>query len=136
MKNIEAINAIGMRLTKKSFSPLALAEYILYQGGMDTEPLTKNDLISLMEETFNGNWDNVAFSFSELASYYQVPEKSLNDYDVVAWCFVSLVIGETCRRDLTDWRSQFHCLMNGFQKLSNKLEFDEALYILRHTFAE
>lgn len=129
---IDALRSIWVRLIKKDFDPLILANVIIEDGGLDMEPLTQADLVSLMEGTFKGNWRSVRFSFSEQLNCYATSE--LNHYQVIAWCFVVLVIGEVVRKAETDWELHLASVARGFDRVTRVLQYEEFTLVLKVAF--
>jgi len=135
MKPVDIISKIWLRLTAEPFTESAFADQLIHDGGIDVDPLTKDDFIRLIKGSFTGDWKNVAFTSAEMLSSYSVVT-ALDSREVAAWCFIALTMGEACRREAAEWNREFAVLMDGFQKVRGTLEVEEALYILRHTFAE
>ncbi len=135
MNTSNIIGKVWLRLTGEPFTESALADQLIHDGGIDVDPLTKEDFIRLIQGSFTGDWKNVAFTSAEMLSSYSVVS-TLSSREVAAWCFIALTMGEACRRDAAEWSREFAVLMEGFHNVSGKLEIDEALYILRHTLAE
>ena len=135
MKTFDMIGRLWIRLTNESFTESALADQLIHDGGIDVDPLTKSDFILLIRGDFNGDWKDVAFTCAEMLSSYSVVN-ILNSREIAAWCFIALTMGEACRREAAEWSREFDVFMQGFEKVRNKLEIDEALYVLRHSLAE
>ena len=133
MTTLELLTPIWVRLNKTPFNASVLADRLLQDGGLDIEPLTKSDLISLIEEHFEGKWKDVTFSFSEILAFYGGFD--LNHVQVIAWCFSALTMGEACRKGETDWSSHLYLLTNGFNRVTGILTYDEFATVLRQALS-
>jgi hypothetical protein len=140
MKQLTVLSSIWNRLEVEPFTPIALADQIIHDGGMEIEPLTQRDLVNLIEGNFNGNWQHVGFSCKEMLNLYQATalfkDKSLNGREITAWCFIALTMGEACRQDTAEWDDRISAFLWCFGIVERELETEEALYILRQAFAE
>jgi hypothetical protein len=132
INTIELLHPIGIRLIKEDFCPSALARVMIEDGGLDMEPLTEADLIALMEGKFNGSWESVVFSFSELLIHYS--NIYLNNYQVIAWCFAVLTMGEAVRNAKTDWELRLASMAKGFNRVTSTLQYREFSVILEEAF--
>ena len=128
MTIIDLIARIWVRLTNVPFSASDLADQLIRDGGHDIRSLTKDDLICLMEDRFQGKWSDVVFSFSELLAYYGGFE--LTHVQAVAWCFSALTIGKAARNLETDWVLHLYVLTIGFTRVKPILPYDEFVAIL------
>jgi hypothetical protein len=97
-------------------------------GGLDVNPLTKEDLTMLMNDQFCGEWRHVTFTFSEMLAYYGGFD--LNGVQAVSWCFSALAIGESCRKLDTTWGNHLYVLTVGFIRIRKLLTYDEFTSIL------
>jgi hypothetical protein len=136
MGQIKVISGIWSRSSSRPFTISNLAERLKFDAGHDAGELTESDFSALIEGKFAGDWNQVAFTFSELLTYYAASEISSIDGGLSAWSFTALTMGEACRRNATDWDREFNFLMMGFEQTRGALEVDEALFILRHIFAQ
>jgi hypothetical protein len=132
MNIVSVLDPIWVRLIKKNFDSLMLARAMIKDGGLDMEPLTEADLVNLVEGKFNGDWGRVVFSFSELLNYYANLE--LDDYQVIAWCFAVLVVGEAARKGKTDWELRLASVARGFDQATRILQYQEFTLILKVAF--
>jgi hypothetical protein len=82
MTTLELLESLSKKLFDTPFDADALADKLIFDGGLDIEPLTKDDLLALMADCFKGQWKNVVFSFSELQCHYGVSE--MNKRDAIA----------------------------------------------------
>ena len=128
MTTLELIAPIWVRLTQTPFNASDLADKLLHDGGLDISDFTKEDLICLMEDRFQGEWSKVVFSFSELLAYYANSE--LTNVQAVAWCFSVLIIGKASRNLVTDWGNHAYLLSICFNRTKRILTYDEFAIVL------
>ena len=133
MTTIDLMAPIWERLMGVPFNASDLADNLIRDGGHDISALTKDDLLCLMEDRFQGKWFNVVFSFSELLTYYAACE--LTNVQVVAWCFSALIIGKAARKLETDWEHQLYFLAIGFTRVKPILTYDEFVVVLTQAFS-
>jgi hypothetical protein len=129
MSIFHTLSPIAIRLTGSPLNSALLADALIHDGGHDIEPLLKKDLIALTEGNFEGNWKNVIFTCSELLAFYSATE--LEAYQVLGWCFATLILGEATSRGETDWRSHNYVLTQGFSRVGNVLNYEEFRSILK-----
>jgi hypothetical protein len=133
MISVELLSPIWVRLIGTPFNASNLAQQLLHDGGLDIQPLTKSDLISLMEGHFEGKWKDVTFSFSEMLAFYG--DFDLSNVQAIGWCFSALMIGEASRKHETDWESHLFVLTIGFTHIKSVLTCDEFAAVLQHALS-
>ena len=137
-QDVVFIERLWNRLTGRKFVPHEFAKQIHRDGGIDMENLSTEDLLQLLEGRFAGDWNEPAFSFSELLSYYSVPNAnrdwSRTKEQIVGWVFASFVIADVIKHGATNWEMQFDQFINCFVELRSELEIDEAIEIFQRVF--
>lgn len=130
------IAAIWERLVGEPFSPQSFAAQLRHDGGHDISNLSESDLMALIEGRFSGDWREVAFSFSELLTFYNAANDAnpMTDRQTVGWCFAAMMIAESCRRDVTDWDLQINYLLDGLAHMRRRLEVEEMVELLGRVF--
>lgn len=134
--DLDLLKAISFQLNDVDFSNERLARSVFHDGGNDMSDLTREDLESLIEGTFSGEWHRAAFSFSELLAYYRACDAALTDQQVVAWVFAAFVIADAIAHDAAEWEQQFDNFMAGFVIVSQRLEVGQSVIILRRVFGQ
>ncbi len=113
----------------------ALIDGVLKDGGHDMTGLTQHEIAALIEGRFTGDWNKVAFSFSELLSYYDALGQKLTDTQAISWVFSAFTIAEAIKHGVTDWELQFNSVINGFSRIKGKFGRDELLEIFQRIFS-
>src|SRR5580658_1729005 len=121
-------------LADDDFSTEKLANRVFADGGHDMSHLSQNDVLALIEGRFNGDWNDIAFSFSELLYYYVACGNEMTPHQVVGWVFASFVIADAIKRDVAEWERQFDSFMRGFIIVKERLETDQSVLILQRCF--
>lgn len=128
------------RLVEKPFVPQEFAKQILWHGGHDMVQISRENILQLFDNTFVGDWNRVAFSFSELLAYYSVPDKDRDrsrlKEEIVGWVFASFVMAEAVRRGAAEWEMEFNFFMNAFLEVRGELEIDEIVEIFGYVFSD
>jgi len=132
--DIDLLKAILFQLGEGDFSNDKLVEQVLHDGGHDMSRLSREDLTSLLEGRFSGDWHKPACAFSELLAYYRACGEELASNQVVGWVFASLVIADAIERDATEWERQFENFITGFTAVKERLQIDQSVQILRRVF--
>jgi hypothetical protein len=102
-------------------------------GGIDMSDISEKTILELLRGNFDGTWENVAFSFSELLAFYSVSE--LNSKQIVNWVFSAFVIREAIRKGKKEWEFIFEILMSGLYKVMQEIELEDSIYILSYIFS-
>ena len=126
-QNYKFLEKLWVRLVGADFSATKLAARARHDGGHDIDGLSDSDLIGLIEGRFSGDWDEVAFSFSELLCYYAAHVQlgiELTGEQIVSWTFSVLMIAEVDRH--LDYP-----LMEVFGVVQHRLDVDEAMKLRR-----
>lgn len=128
------------RLVGTSFAPQEFAKQILWHGGHDMAQLSSESILQLFDNTFVGDWNRVAFSFSAQLAYYSVPDKDRDGVrikeEIVGWVFASFVMSEAVKQGAAEWEMNFNFLMNAFLEVRGELEIDKIVEIFGYVFSD
>jgi len=133
-QDIALLAGLWHRFTGQSFLARQLAGQIKKDGGHDMSDLSEEDLVSLIEGRFAGDWNKAAFAFSELLAFYVAVDSGIQVQQVVSWVCASLIIRDAVQKGATDWELQFNNFIKVFVLVKEQLETDECVNILAHVF--
>jgi hypothetical protein len=128
------LNRLWIRLVDDDFSADKLVARIRHDGGYDIESLSNEVMLALIAGTYDGAWDGVAFSFSELLAYYSVPGGMESAEQIIGWVFAALMIARCVRHAATDWEMEFDKFINGYVAARQRLETEESIEIFERVW--
>ena len=135
VEDIEFLGQLWGRLVGEAFAPASLACQVKADGGHDMSNLSQEELIQLMEGSFSGQWKEPGFSFSELLSFYCVPDGVKSPKQIVAWVFASFVIADAIQHGAADWELELDKLIDGFLAIRKSLETQESVHFFKRVFS-
>lgn len=132
--DIAFLDRLWRRLTGDAFTAQKLAEQLKHVGGHDMTNLSEGELLQLLNGRFSGDWNEPAFSFSELLADYCLPDENRPKEQTVGWVCASFIISDAIKQGATDWELQFDKLIDGFLAVRDNLETEEAIHVFQRVF--
>ena len=132
----DIIAGVWKRILQRPFSLREFTGLLKQYGGYDMHNLSKRQLADLIQDRFDGDWNEPRFSFFELAYYWSgclEVEGKLDPEQVVCWVGSILIVGEMVRRGHMVWGGHFDLWWTQFKALEGELDW-ELIVILGETF--
>jgi hypothetical protein len=133
-QDVVLVEKLWNRLIGPRFEPREFLQWIRKHGGHDMKDLSDDDLMRLFEGRFTGDWNEPAFSFSELLAFYSVRDENRPKEEVVGWVFCSFVIADAIKQGATDWEMQFDKFISCYVEIRSHLETEEAIQVFQRVF--
>ena len=132
--DVDLYRRIWTKLVDNRFSQERLAAQVRFDGGLDMKSLTVADLVELMNG-HPGNWDEVAFGFSELLAYYSaVPPEEFVGARIVGWAFGCVALADAIRAGVGDWDTEVNKLLDVLLRVRHELDVEELSEFLQRVW--
>jgi hypothetical protein len=123
------LNKVSLLVLMNEYDENKLVMQIKSDGGHDFLDISDSDILSLKMGQFKGDWNSVAFAFSELLAFYSVyfGDCKFTKEQVVSWFFASMVMAEAINRDFAHWEFHFRNILNVCCVIRN--EVDDEIWV-------
>ena len=87
------------------FSLPEFAKHLSLDGGYDMHAISQEELAALIQDRFEGDWDEPRFSFNEIIGHYDGCrlDGGLVPIQVPLWAASVMILGEVVRRGHSGW---------------------------------
>ncbi len=135
---VRFVSRVKKRLLETDFDRGALVIQWRQDAGFDLSDFSDVELMELAEFAFRGDWNKVAFAFSELLAYYASLSmcNKLSPRQLLGWICAALVISKSIRMKASDWEFNFDNFITVFVAVRDSLQLEEAIQLFLYIFSE